>query len=77
VQINMLISCYYSQLCEVFDTYVWTPRVLGSLSHRYGVPTSLHGLVDHWHLQAWKARREEHPAMFDASPPAPCMLTLI
>jgi hypothetical protein len=48
------------------DTFIWAPRLLGSLPHRHGVPTTVHGLVNHRHFKAWKARREEHPAMLDA-----------
>lgn len=74
---STLMPCYFSQLGEVFDTCVWAPRVLGSLPDWHGVPTAVHGLIDHWHLKAWKTRREEHPAMLYTSPPAPCLLALL
>jgi len=77
VQINMLILCYFCQFGEVLNACIWAPRVLGSLPDRHGVPTTVHGPVDHWHLKAWKARREEHPAMFYTSPPTPCLLALL
>jgi hypothetical protein len=59
------------------DTFIWAPRLLGSLRHRHGVPTTVHGLVNHRHFKAWKARREEHPAMLDASPSTPCSLAFL
>jgi hypothetical protein len=72
VQMNnilMLTCCLcLCRLGEVPDTFIWAPpRLLGSLlPHRHGVPTTVHGLVNHRHFKAWKARREEHPAMLDA-----------
>uniref|UniRef100_A0A804PXC5 Vanillate O-demethylase oxygenase-like C-terminal catalytic domain-containing protein n=1 Tax=Zea mays TaxID=4577 RepID=A0A804PXC5_MAIZE len=36
-----------SKFGEVLNTCIWAPRVLGSFLDRHGVPTAMHGLVDH------------------------------
>lgn len=78
VQINNILMLFcLCQLGEVPDTFIWAPRILGSLPHRHGVPTTVHGLINHRHFKAWKARREEHPAMLDTSTSTPCLLAFL
>lgn len=67
-------SCY-SQFGEIFDTCIKSARVLGSLSHRYGIPTTLHGAIDNRDLQAREIGRAEHKRVFHTSSPTSCLLT--
>ncbi|KDO80635.1 hypothetical protein CISIN_1g009233mg [Citrus sinensis] len=53
------------------------PRILGPLSNRYGISTTMYGAINHWHLKAWKTGRTEYQAVRNTSSPASCVLTFI
>ena len=65
------------QLGEIFNTCIWPPRVLGPLSHRYGISTTLHGAINHWDLKAWKTRRSKHQGMCYTPSPTSCLLAFL
>lgn len=65
------------QLGEIFDTCIWPTRILGPLSNRYGISTTMYGAINHWHLKAWKTGRTEYQAVRNTSSPASCVLTFI
>ena len=65
------------QLGEIFDACIWPPRVLGSLSHRYGISTTLHGVINHWDLKAWKTRGSKHQGVCNSPSPTSCLLAFL
>ncbi|PNT48521.1 hypothetical protein POPTR_002G083200v4 [Populus trichocarpa] len=66
-----------SKLGEIFDACIWPPRVLGSLSHRYGISTTLHGVINHWDLKAWKTRGSKHQGVCNSPSPTSCLLAFL
>lgn len=72
-----LIAEYFFQHGEVLDTSVGPRRVLGSVSDRHGVQTSLYGSLHDRNLEAREAPRTEHKAVFHAPSPTSCLLAFL
>lgn len=82
ILLNLLFLVYFlydmnSQLGEIFDACIRPPRILGPLSNRYGISTTMYGAINHWHLKAWKIGGTEYPAVRNTSSPTSCLLTFV